>query len=147
MLLKPDAKTVFSCFCLCARCDFDLDLGTVADRQRQRSTVARNAYASAITPGDGFTCALRVADGGVVCWGRNRDGELGDGTFEQRNAPVVVNQLPPVGKPTFAPPTTTIDATLPSVGSNTQRVAMIAVVLLVGGVSAMLATRRRTSLR
>ena len=36
-----------------------------------------------------FVCALK-SDGTVYCWGRNADGQLGDNTTTQRNAPVQV---------------------------------------------------------
>jgi alpha-tubulin suppressor-like RCC1 family protein len=45
--------------------------------------------AKAVAAGGNHTCAL-TASGGVLCWGNNRDGELGDGTFEARNSPVAV---------------------------------------------------------
>lgn len=38
------------------------------------------------------SCA-RVETGDVLCWGSNDDGELGDGTFDDRSSPVVVEGL------------------------------------------------------
>jgi alpha-tubulin suppressor-like RCC1 family protein len=42
-----------------------------------------------IAAGDFHTCALR-GDGTVRCWGRNTEGQLGDGTSELRTTPVAV---------------------------------------------------------
>ncbi len=41
------------------------------------------------------SCALLVA-GTVRCWGRNSDGQLGDGTKTARSSPVGVKKLPAV---------------------------------------------------
>ncbi len=48
-----------------------------------------------ITAGPRHSCALG-GDGAVWCWGRNRSGELGDGTTDSRVEPEVVLDLPPV---------------------------------------------------
>lgn len=43
--------------------------------------------------GGSHTCAA-MADGRVLCWGYNSQGQLGDGTTEDRENPVVVTNLP-----------------------------------------------------
>ncbi len=44
---------------------------------------------SAIAAGSGHTCVLRES-GAVACWGRNDQGQLGDGTTTDRSLPVTV---------------------------------------------------------
>jgi alpha-tubulin suppressor-like RCC1 family protein len=46
----------------------------------------------ALSAGDSASCVLRQ-DGGVTCWGRNDDGQLGDGTITPRSAGVRVSGL------------------------------------------------------
>jgi alpha-tubulin suppressor-like RCC1 family protein len=43
----------------------------------------------AIVPGAGYMCAI-LQNGGARCWGANKYGQLGDGTFANRTAPVDV---------------------------------------------------------
>lgn len=47
------------------------------------------ARVSRLTAGDGFTCALNTASE-AYCWGKNSDGQLGDGTTTDRTTPVLV---------------------------------------------------------
>jgi hypothetical protein len=49
----------------------------------------------AVSAGGRHTCAL-LRDGSVWCWGRNKNGELGDGTFTERHAPTKVDLPGPV---------------------------------------------------
>lgn len=44
---------------------------------------------SAVSAGNVHSCALTIA-GGIKCWGGNQYGQAGDGTTQQRNAPVDV---------------------------------------------------------
>ena len=46
----------------------------------------------ALDAGDSFTCALLVS-GGMQCWGENLDGQLGDGTTNDRSAPTGVTGM------------------------------------------------------
>jgi hypothetical protein len=54
--------------------------------------IANLPTATALFVGSGFTCAA-VRDGGVMCWGQNQVGQLGDGTLMDREQPVRVKYL------------------------------------------------------
>jgi alpha-tubulin suppressor-like RCC1 family protein len=77
--------------------------GAEADKTGPSAVIGLSSGVSAITAGSGLvgesesfvsahTCALN-AEGGVLCWGNNDDGELGAGEALDRNIPVAVAGL------------------------------------------------------
>ena len=56
------------------------------------TSLGTDRTAVAIGPGNGHTCAL-LDDGSVSCWGRNYDGELGDGTNTNTRTPTQTSSL------------------------------------------------------
>jgi alpha-tubulin suppressor-like RCC1 family protein len=55
-----------------------LGIGTTSDAHVPTAVVGFPAGATAITAGEGHSCALTTV-GGARCWGRNWAGELGNG--------------------------------------------------------------------
>ena len=63
--------------------------GTQTGRSMPTPVMGLTSGIADVTPGDGHTCAL-TAGGGVLCWGFNGTGQLGDGTTTDRLVPTTV---------------------------------------------------------
>jgi alpha-tubulin suppressor-like RCC1 family protein len=46
-----------------------------------------------VSAGYEYSCAISI-DGGLYCWGNNNNGQLGDGTYNQRTSPVQITSGP-----------------------------------------------------
>ena len=72
--------------------DGQLGDGTAANALLPVAVPTLSSAVAAIATGQSHTCAL-TAGGAVRCWGRNGDGQLGDGTMTERRTPVDVAML------------------------------------------------------
>ena len=66
--------------------------GSRVDRGRAKTVRALAGHMVRVTAGESHTCALS-SEGNVRCWGENRSGQLGDGTFVRRRTPSTVGDL------------------------------------------------------
>src|SRR3989475_141451 len=69
--------------------DGQLGDGTGIDRNTPVDVAGLTSGVTAITAGRRHTCALTTG-GGVKCWGKNHDGQVGDGTAINRRTPADV---------------------------------------------------------
>ncbi len=69
-----------------------LGTGNDTDRATPVGVSGLSSGVQALSAGSGHTCAL-LETGGVMCWGQNGGGQLGDGTETDRLAPVAVSGL------------------------------------------------------
>ncbi len=66
--------------------------GTRVDRVTPTEVRGLSGGVRMVAAGERHTCAL-LSGGGVRCWGSNRHGQLGDGTYEDRSSAVPVSDL------------------------------------------------------
>jgi alpha-tubulin suppressor-like RCC1 family protein len=67
--------------------------GTILRRQAPKPVSGLDSGVTGLAAHNDHTCAVK-ADGGVVCWGHNSFGRLGDGTTTDRRTPTPVSGLP-----------------------------------------------------
>jgi alpha-tubulin suppressor-like RCC1 family protein len=72
--------------------DGELGDGTITLRRKPVNVIGLTEGVTALGAGQGHTCAV-TSGGGVRCWGNNWDGQLGDGTTENRSTPTQVSGL------------------------------------------------------
>jgi alpha-tubulin suppressor-like RCC1 family protein len=66
--------------------------GTITERHTPVTVSGLDGEVLGLASGSSHTCAL-MSTGGVMCWGLNEDGQLGDGTTTDRRTPVDVVDL------------------------------------------------------
>ncbi len=72
---------------------YQLGDGTAVDRNAPPALpIAGISDAAAVTAGADHTCALRN-NGEVMCWGRNANGQVGDGTTTARSTPTAASGI------------------------------------------------------
>ena len=101
MSVRPSAGQPLSCHCgaLSPRYGGNGQLG-IGSTQNQNDgadvpVVGSGSFSARVTDlqcGERYCCLL-LADGNMWCWGQNNVGQLGDGTEDDRDVPVLVADL------------------------------------------------------
>ena len=65
----------------------------ILDGEKNACVPAGNSCITQLSLGEAHSCALRT-DGAIYCWGRNDEGQVGDGTEQDRSTPTRVVGLP-----------------------------------------------------
>jgi alpha-tubulin suppressor-like RCC1 family protein len=85
-------ETTSQVFCWGSNTFGELGRGTISQDNPWPLAVSGGLLASQVSAGDGFTCAVTLAQT-VKCWGDGNDGQLGNGTFTDSSTPVKVKGL------------------------------------------------------
>ncbi len=79
-------------FCWGSNGNGQLGIGGAGGGTAKTPQLVSGILAKSLAAGVSHTCAVTLA-GGVLCWGANASGQLGDGTINQRTAPVQASGL------------------------------------------------------
>ena len=83
-----------SAYCWGSNSDGQLGTGSLMSAATPALVSGGGTY-TVIATGDAHTCAVQSTSHHAQCWGRNRDGQLGDGTTINRSVPTPVSEYRP----------------------------------------------------
>jgi alpha-tubulin suppressor-like RCC1 family protein len=87
--MRKDFLFVLSLLGIAVACRDEDQSPTAPDTSPELATTASTLVYSQVSVGVGHSCAV-ASDGRLFCWGRNGEGELGDGTRTDRLVPVPI---------------------------------------------------------